>query len=83
MSNYLKSDIFNSLLAAGFTTKNRHDSFAPVRFNQNGQWFVDGESHMSAVADAIELVKIILNSHLIVYGNIKYFFWQLKAGKKR
>jgi len=46
----------NVFTALAFTEPNRHNSFAPVRENQTGQWFVDGESLMSAVADAIELV---------------------------
>ena len=32
---------------------NRFGSFAPERTNQVGQYFIDGQNYMSAVADAI------------------------------
>ena len=37
-----------------FIQANPHRSFAPERVNQLAYWFVDGQSHMSAVADVID-----------------------------
>lgn len=39
---------------ADFIQKNDYGSFVPKRKNNKAQWFVDGSSFMSAVADAIE-----------------------------
>ena len=36
-----------------FLQHNRFGSFAPERTNQVGQFFIDGQNYMSAVADAI------------------------------
>ena len=36
-----------------FLQHNRFGSFAPERTNQVGQYFIDGQNYMSAVADAI------------------------------
>ncbi|KAI4462630.1 phospholipase d [Holotrichia oblita] len=44
-------------LARDFTQPNRYRSFAPIRSNITGTWFVDGGSYMSSVADAINAAK--------------------------
>ncbi|KAK9753640.1 PX domain [Popillia japonica] len=44
-------------LARDFTQPNRYRSFAPIRSNITGTWFVDGSTYMSAVADAINAAK--------------------------
>ncbi|KAF5292508.1 hypothetical protein FQR65_LT01653 [Abscondita terminalis] len=43
--------------AKDFTQPNPHYSFAPIRCNINGSWFVDGAGYMSAVADALNNAK--------------------------
>ncbi|XP_071133944.1 phospholipase D1-like isoform X1 [Mytilus edulis] len=40
-----------------YTTKNRFNSFAPVRENSYAKWFIDGCSYFSAVAEALESAK--------------------------
>ncbi|GJQ65160.1 Pld [Trypoxylus dichotomus] len=49
--------LHGSELARDFTQPNRYRSFAPIRSNITGTWFVDGEIYMSAVADAIDAAK--------------------------
>lgn len=51
---YMRVPIF---LARDFTQPNRYRSFAPIRSNITGTWFVDGSTYMSAVADAINAAK--------------------------
>ena len=45
------------IAAKSFVQKNRHGSFAPVRSDQHGSWFVDGSSLFSAIAEVIEAAK--------------------------
>ncbi|KRT80725.1 hypothetical protein AMK59_5302 [Oryctes borbonicus] len=49
--------LHGSELARDFTQPNRYRSFAPIRSNITGTWFVDGAGYMSAVADAINAAK--------------------------
>ncbi|CAG7818835.1 unnamed protein product [Allacma fusca] len=41
-------------IAKSFLGPNRFMSFAPLRPETQGRWFVDGASHMSAIADVLE-----------------------------
>lgn len=50
--NYLK--MVANTTARDFTSPNPFNSFAPTRPSTLSGWFVDGESYMSAVADALE-----------------------------
>lgn len=56
---YLNIRSFSYLifLARDFTQANPNNSFAPIRTNIKGSWFVDGSDYMSAVADVIEGAK--------------------------
>jgi len=44
-------------VAKWFTERNRFFSYAPERSGIEAQWFVDGSSYMSAVADALEAAQ--------------------------
>ena len=52
--------------ARAFTQENRFNSFAPVRPNQLGQWFVDGEKYMASVANAIEQVFVFKRQNFFI-----------------
>ncbi|XP_023305494.2 phospholipase D2 isoform X1 [Lucilia cuprina] len=51
-NDYLKQTA--NTTARDFTMPNPHNSYAPERSDITAQWFVDGSSYMSAVADALE-----------------------------
>lgn len=51
-NDYLKQTA--NTTARDFTMLNPHNSYAPERTDIAAQWFVDGSSYMSAVADALE-----------------------------
>ncbi|XP_013119421.2 phospholipase D2 isoform X2 [Stomoxys calcitrans] len=51
-NEYLKQTA--NTTARDFTAPNPHNSYAPERSNIEAQWFVDGCSYMSMVADALE-----------------------------
>ncbi|XP_065367107.1 phospholipase D2 isoform X2 [Calliphora vicina] len=54
-NDYLKQTA--NTTARDFTMPNPHNSYAPERSDITAQWFVDGSSYMSAVADALEAAK--------------------------
>lgn len=45
---------FFGLVAKGFIEDNRFTSYAPIRREIEANWFVDGCSYMSAIADVLE-----------------------------
>ncbi|XP_073814078.1 phospholipase D isoform X2 [Musca autumnalis] len=51
-NDYLK--LTANTTARDFTAPNPHNSYAPERADIEAQWFVDGSSYMSMVADALE-----------------------------